>query len=100
MIGLIPTLISAHLVGYQFERRRIGISLLIPSTVAFFLFIFGIHPLIGIPLILVISLLAYTRFQIITKNDLSEISRVFFSDESLSRIYLYAKPILRILYGE
>ncbi|MEN2975504.1 MAG: hypothetical protein ABDH32_08050, partial [Candidatus Caldarchaeales archaeon] len=87
-------------MNYQINLNESIKILSIPLSLDTIALILGIPHVIGIPLILALSYISYTRFRIISKEDLGEISAALFSKETLVNLSPYLKPILRILYGE
>ena len=68
---------------------------------------FILPPIVGsaaaitsIPILLLSSLITYTRLGIVTRSDLLEVLQAFLSEESISKIYLYTRSIVRLMYGE
>jgi O-antigen/teichoic acid export membrane protein len=100
LVALLVSLPSARKIGYNFNWTKYLTIIVIPSLLAIFFFVFSIHWLIGIPVIMLVSLIAYTRLRIITKKDLLEIAQAFLSEETILRVYLRTKPVIRILFGE
>lgn len=100
LVALLVILPSARKIGYKFNWTKYLTIIAIPSSLAIFFFVFSIHWLIGIPILMLISAIAYTRLKIITKVDLLEIAQAFLSKETISRVYLRTKPVIKILFGE
>ncbi|MEM1948052.1 MAG: oligosaccharide flippase family protein [Candidatus Caldarchaeum sp.] len=65
-----------------------------------FLFSLTLPPLIGIPLILMSSYVAYARLKLVTREDLEEISNALLSKQVLANLSPYVKPILKVLFGD
>lgn len=97
MAAIIP---SANKIGYQHKWNHYAKILIFPGLIAITFKIFGIHLLFGIPILLLVTLLSYTRLGMVTKGDLLAISQAFLPSESIERIHSYFRPILRVLYGE
>ena len=100
IIALAIILPSAHKTGYRFNWTQHAETIIIPGLLAAFISIINIHWLIGLPALLLLSLLAYARLNIISKMDLIEVSQAFMSKERLSKMYAYVRPIFKIMYGE
>jgi O-antigen/teichoic acid export membrane protein len=97
--GVFSCVLSARRLGYHFGWIDYGKTLVIPTSAAFVLWFLRIDWFIGVPLLLVASLISYTRLGIVTKKDLYDIAQAFLSDQTLSRITVHSKPIARLLYG-
>lgn len=103
-LGIIITLVTilpfAYDIGYRFNWTECTKTIIIPVIPAALLFTLNIHWLIGLPVLLLISLFVYARLDILTKNDLNEVSQAFLSKDRLSKIQIYVRPIIKLLYGE
>jgi hypothetical protein len=100
LVALLVVLPSARKLGFRFNWTKYLTILGIPLAFVFLFFVFNVHWLLGIPTLILVSLVAYTRLRIITKTDLLEIAQAFLSEETILRVYLRTKPIFRILFGE
>ena len=97
-LGLI--LPSTKLLDYHPDWKIYAKIIVIPGIVSALIMFFNIPWFFGIPLLIVISFLSYTRLQILTKEDLSIIAHAFLSKENIAKMYVYARPFLKIMYGE
>lgn len=109
--ALIPIVISNRVLEFRLDWGQYLKTIAIPGGLATllltfqFLWQFGVpffFPLpwfLGIPLILFVSLVAYARFGILTKDDFLEIARALLSEESIDRIARFASPLLRLMFG-
>jgi len=100
IMALVAVLPSAKGLGYRFDWVQYAKTMTIPAILTIFLSTLNIHWLIGIPILLVVSSLAYARMSIVSKADLLEISQAFMSKERMSRMYVYARPLIKLIYGE
>jgi O-antigen/teichoic acid export membrane protein len=98
-ISLAAILPSGHKIGHKFNWIEMLKVVAIPVSFAAVLFAFDITWIFGIPILLLGSLISYTRLGIITKNDLVEVLRGFISEKSISRGSAYARPLLKLLFG-
>ncbi len=98
VFALIAVIGSANRTGFNFEWGRYLKAITILLLPAVFLIILNIHWLIGIPLFLLLSIVAYGRLGVITKDDLREVSLAFFSEDSVRRIYAYVGPLFRFIF--
>lgn len=110
-LALIPIIVSARRLGYQLEWGRYMKTIALPGglAAAFILsqflwfigvpFLFPIPWYLGIPSILLVSLIVYARLGIFTKDDLREIAHAFLSKESIEKITRYTSPLLRLMFG-
>jgi O-antigen/teichoic acid export membrane protein len=99
-ITLIAILPSGQRIGFKLDWSKCAMIIAIPAVLTTIFFTLNIHWLIGISALLLISLTAYTRFGILTKNDLAEISHAFLSKSLISRLHSYTRPIIRLIYGK
>lgn len=97
--ALVPLLISANRMKFSFNWRHYIKALSIPSLFAVILFVLNIFWFIGIPLLLIVSLVSNSRLGVITKEDLLEVAQAFMSKESISRLYPFMRPGIKILFG-
>ncbi|MBI4258738.1 MAG: hypothetical protein HY619_07270 [Thaumarchaeota archaeon] len=91
---------SALKIGYRVNWLETIKILAIPTSLTIVLFFFNSPWVLALPILLLSSLLAYTRLRIVTKSDLLEVSQAFLSKESVSRMYSYTRPLIRLMYGE
>ena len=98
VFGLVAIVGSAKSFGFRFEWNRYLLAISILILPSLFLITFNIHWLIGIPFILLFSLVAYGRLGVITKADLQEVSLAFFSEDSVKRIYTHVGPLVRFIF--
>lgn len=73
------------------------IMLLLPVFIISYLFLSWY---VGIPILLSSSILLYTRFGVITKKDISNISKAFLSEGTYDRICASSRPLIRLLFGD
>lgn len=110
-LSLIPIIVSARRLGYGLDWTLYVKTIAFPGGLAAILVLFHLLWLFGVPflfpipwffgilIILLGSLIAYTRLGILTKNDFLEIAQAFLSKESIERITRYASPLLRLMFG-
>jgi O-antigen/teichoic acid export membrane protein len=99
-VALVPVLISSKRTNYRIDWVLYLKTVIPPSGLSIILIIFNISWILGIPVLLGATLFSYTRLRIITKSDLSEISRSFMSDETVEKLRDMTNPILSLFFGE
>lgn len=100
LAALLATIPSSAKTGFKQEWGNYAKTIIIPTSVVLILYSLNIHWSITIPLTAVASAFAYARLRIVEKSDLIDVSEAILSKERLSRIYTYAKPIIKLIYGE
>lgn len=100
VLALVPVFLSGRRLGFRFDWLRYIKALSIPALLVVVLLILNIHWIVGIPLMILVPLLVYPRIGIVTKDDVMELARVFLSKDNIKRVYSYARPIIKILFGE
>jgi len=100
IVALTAVLSSAYKTGYRFNWIQHAETIIVPGLLAAFIFILNIQWLIGIPALLLASLFAYARLNIISKMDVLEISQAFISKERLSKMCAHIRLIIKLMYGE
>ena len=102
--GMIFALITAIFLAKKARFKLGGPKLLkiaiIPLIISLLIIAFGISWMIGIPSLLIVSYILYTRLGMITKQDLKEIAEAFLSKRTLEKVYPHVRSVLWILYGE
>jgi hypothetical protein len=99
MISLIAAAFSARMKGYTFDWARITKTLLVPGALGVLVYLIGISWLLGIPFILFVSALGYARLQVLSKEDLFDLSLAFMSKDRITRLYARARPLVEFFYG-
>lgn len=100
MISFVPLYVSSRLVGFNHDWLMYTKILLIPTILTLALLIFPIHWMLGLPFLFGITLVVYTRLHVINKVDLIEIAEIFLSRESIARITIRVRPIIRVLFED
>jgi O-antigen/teichoic acid export membrane protein len=97
VFAIIP---SSMKIGFRFHWITYAKPIVASGGFALVLIMLSINWIFGAPLLLILSLISYTRMGIVTKDDLVELSSVFLSEEALAKVSTPFKPILRILFGD
>lgn len=100
LISLALTIISARRIGFKFQWLQHGKTILVAVMLSVLLYLLNIWWLIGIPLLVLGSLVAYLRIGILSRSDIREISQAFLSDEAIARASARFRPILSLLFVE
>ncbi|MFW9979858.1 MAG: oligosaccharide flippase family protein [Candidatus Thorarchaeota archaeon] len=100
VLGLMGMACSSYIISYRPAWVLYMKAILTPSAFAIGCILFDIQWFIGIPLILVISFIIYTKFGVILKADGVEILEVFTSEDTRQRFHPYLKWISGILFGD
>ncbi|MGC8936996.1 MAG: hypothetical protein ACP5KV_06535, partial [Candidatus Methanomethylicaceae archaeon] len=87
-------------VGYRLEARKNALLALVPLIPALPTGALGIHWAVGAIMVVAVSVLAYARLGLITREDLRELSEALLSKSQLRAVYPYTKHIMSILYRE
>ena len=98
-IGLVAVAISSRTLEYDVPWKIYGKIIAIPLAIASVLYYFQIHWMIGIITIIFLSVITYTRTNIITKEDAIEITRAFLAPDTINRFSIILKPISTVLFG-
>ena len=98
--AIVPVSISAKYTRFSFKPSTYLKVLLIPLFITLIVFIFDIFWIIGGPVILLTSTVAYTRTGVITKNDIKQMALAFLSPESVSKVYTHTRRIVMLLFGD
>jgi O-antigen/teichoic acid export membrane protein len=100
LFSLLLILSLSRRIGFDMQWKLYTKAIAIPGLIVVLLFFLNIIWLIGIPIVLGISLIAYSRLGVISKSDLLEIANVFFSRKSLAKMARLGSPILKFLFKE
>ncbi len=90
-LALLAVYFMARHIGYTVGWGSSFLFIVIPLLVALVVMFLNIHWVVGTALILVLSLLAYTRLNLLTKSDLAMVSSSFLSRKQLDQFYPYIK---------
>ena len=103
-LGMILALVAVAGIGrtidFEFNWSKYGAAISIPIVCAIPLLFFNVHFLVGIPLLIIIPMLAYGRLGLITKSDLRDLAPAFMSKEQIAIAQELFNPIMRIVFGE
>jgi O-antigen/teichoic acid export membrane protein len=97
-IALTAILPSIHKVGYKLNWNEILKVLSIPVSITILLYLIHVTWAIGIPLLLLGSLISYTRSGLITRSDSLEILKGFMSEKSISKVSSSARVLIKLMY--
>lgn len=98
--ALLATIPSSAKMGLKQDWLGYTKAIIIPASATIAIYTLNIHWLAGIPLVAVASAFAYARLKVVDKRDLSEVAEALLSKERLTKIYVYAKPLIKLIYGE
>lgn len=103
-LGMILALVAVASIGrtidFEFNWSKYGAAISIPVACTIPLFFFKIHFLLGIPILIIIPMLAYGRLGLITRSDLRDLAPAFMSKEQIAKAQEMFNPIMRIVFGE
>jgi len=69
-LGFVVSLIVAKKIGMKIFWKDLTLLFIIPGGLAFVIGLFQLHYIIGVPLLLVISMMSYLRLHILSKSDI------------------------------
>ncbi len=98
--GLVGVVFISRRIGLMLDRFSLVLVFLVPLVLGLISYFAGLWWFLGIPLILLLSLLAYTKLRIICKEDIVEIAKSFLPKKMLEVGVEKFGWIIRILYGE
>ena len=98
--GLIASIMIAHKVGFKANFRELLVIIATPTILGLIFSLINVHWVISVSAILVATVLVYTRTNVISKSELSDIVLAFIPREVLRRIYPKVEWMLSILYPE
>lgn len=100
VLSLVPVYVSGRLAGFRHDWMLYTKVLLIPAVLAATLCMTSTPWLLGLPFLFCITLVLYTRLRVINKADLIEIAETFLSRESIARVAIRVRPIIKTLFEE
>ena len=92
------SLLVASKVNFKLNLRELALLCLIPGLPALAFTILNVTWILGAPVILAVSVLAYARLRLLEISDLRELSSVL-PRRILIRVHPIVKPLLEFLYG-
>jgi O-antigen/teichoic acid export membrane protein len=98
--SLVAAVVLSRRVRYKLEARVNATLAGVPMIVALAAGMLGVHWVVGTLIVAALSVLAYARLGLITREDLSEVSAAILSKKQISMIYPHTRYILSLLYGE
>jgi O-antigen/teichoic acid export membrane protein len=99
IIAFGPCSLSARRTGFRFALQH-WLKAITPPLLLFILLLhFALPWTFGVPLILIVSFLAYVRSSLITRADLREIARETMSEETYVRLSTKVRPIIDKLFS-
>ena len=96
--GFTFSLLIAPRVNFNLNLKKLALMCLIPGLTALTLSILEVTWIVGAPMILAISALAYAKLRLVEVSDLREISRAL-PRGIIGRVHPLIKPLLEFLYG-
>ena len=99
IVALVPMLFSARSIMYKPRWVQHARTIAIPLLLSVLFLILNFPWFIGVPVLLVISVFAYARLEIITKRDVFEISQAFLSKETITKLSSLFRPLIRLMFG-
>ena len=100
LFSLLAVIPLAKRMNYRLNLKETVKILVVPLVFYILALTLGLPPIIGIPIILILSYISYARLRILSKKDLRDLSTALLSREALATLSPYLRPILKILYGE
>jgi len=100
VVALVGVFVCSHSMGFDMNWGTYAKTLFVPISLAIVLNFFDVGWLVGFPVILFVSVVSYTRFHIISKDDVKEVLLAFLSREKLAVLYSHLRPIHWLLFGE
>ena len=97
--GLLASLYVASRLEMTFHRTTFWRLFLLPALATLLLYLFNLHWLIGIPLLLLTTGIVYARLQVVSKDELVEMGRAVLPKEIREAVGPYMMEFIRILYG-
>ena len=93
VIGCLYSFVVARKIGFIFEKKVIGLTVLIPGAISLVCYILEINWAIAM-LLVASSYLLYIKIGVITRKDLKEITLAFLSREKALKLYEKLRPII------
>jgi len=100
LVGFLTATYIAHKIKFTVEWKSFIIITAIPALIGLITYLPSLPFYLGIPIILLGTTITYTRFHIVTREDLSIIATSILPQELLKQIVPKINPILKILFGE
>ncbi len=104
LIGSLVSFVFAILISLRSSLnlclRRMAVIVAIPATVGLISSLLFIPHLIGIPLIILVSVLGYTRLNLIQRVELGEMIFAIMPEEKADTAVRKLTPLLDLLYGK
>jgi hypothetical protein len=89
ILGFVVSLIVAKKIGMVIFWKDLTLLFVIPAGLAYVIGLLQLHYIVGVPLLLAISMLSYSRLRILSKSDIQDYFEIL-----PDRI---AEPLIKIL---
>ena len=74
--------------------------LIIPVVIGFLLYFFDVFWFLGIPVLIVITLISYVKMNILQKEEINQIISSFISERTRRYVYQKIQPLIKFLFKE
>jgi len=92
-LAIAPVILSARYAQFRFQWSILGKALLWPVLLSLAVLIANLPWIIGIPSILLLSVIGYFRLHVLTRKDAAEIAFAFLGKETARRLYTRVRPL-------
>ncbi len=99
LVGALCAVFYSRSIGLAIDFRSLSIALLVPSILAFPLYISHLHWLLGSLILLAVTSVAYARLGIVTRDESTQVSAALIPKSLLEKLKPYLLMFRRILYG-
>ncbi|RLG03218.1 MAG: hypothetical protein DRN61_05175 [Thaumarchaeota archaeon] len=97
--GLAAAVVAGGLVGFLFDFRGLACTVVPPLAAGFACWVLGVHWIIALIVIAVVSVVSYARLGVVGRGDLREIAYALLSKRVADRLGEKMRFILDFLYG-
>jgi O-antigen/teichoic acid export membrane protein len=100
LFALLAVLVLSRRISYSVGWKSSLLFCLLPILIAAIVAFAKINWILGTVVILFVSILAFTRLGMVTREDIKELVNSILSKRQIDAFYPYSRYLLQVLYGE
>jgi len=100
LFALLAVLVLSRRISYSVGWKSSLLFCLLPILIAAIVAFAKINWILGTVIILFVSILAFTRLGMVTREDIKELVNSILSKRQIDAFYPYSRYLLQVLYGE
>lgn len=99
-VGLCAVLWISRKVNFKINWYNVATIIGIPGSISFICWFLNLHWFLGIIAILGVSTIGYAKLNVLTKNDLKELTYALAPKPIIDKVYVKIKPFIDLLYPD